>query len=391
MSSFQASIDIANRAIQHCGVGSLQRIQVFGPPGVGDDSQACSETYFVYDKLREAELRSNVWTFAVRKCVLRPLATTSMTVNFPAWASGTTYGLNAVVSYVRNDGQTVLYFSKQSGNVGYTPAADSAYWTRYFGSLVATPWLANTDPNAPQPWSSTTNYALGAEAVGSDGNVYSSTINGNLNNNPVGDGGVHWYLVGVSSNGTGYYAGELVYDTSNVVYLSLINGNTDDPPTSNWVTLTSATLSTIDFIWPIGSGPSTQTQTRNVYMLPNGYLRRAPEDPKMGLSSYLGAPANRQIDDWEFEANCFVSRDIEPITFRFVADIDDVTLMDPMFCEGLAAKIGMEVCEPLTQSDGKLKNIASEYSKFISDARAQNGIEQSTQAEPLDDWLACRI
>jgi hypothetical protein len=58
------------------------------------------------------------------------------------------------------------------------------------------------------------------------------------------------------------------------------------------------------------------------------------------------------------------------IVLRFAADIQDVTLMDPMFCEGLGARIGLEICEPLTQSDSKLSTISQIYKTFMSEARA---------------------
>jgi hypothetical protein len=79
------------------------------------------------------------------------------------------------------------------------------------------------------------------------------------------------------------------------------------------------------------------------------------------------------------------------IVFRFVADVQDVAQMDPMFCEGLGARIGLEICEPLTQSDSKLNVISQIYKTFMSEARAENGIEEGTEELPLDDFISCRI
>ena len=47
-----------------------------------------------------------------------------------------------------------------------------------------------------------------------------------------------------------------------------------------------------------------------------------------------------------------------------------------MFCEGLAARIALEVCEPLTQSTAKLGAIAKVYQEWIDQARTVNAIEQ---------------
>jgi hypothetical protein len=65
--------------------------------------------------------------------------------------------------------------------------------------------------------------------------------------------------------------------------------------------------------------------------------------------------------------------------------------MDPMFCEGLAARIGLEICEEVTQSGEKLKTIASEYKLFMSEAREINGIEVGPVESPEDDYIVCRI
>ena len=145
------------------------------------------------------------------------------------------------------------------------------------------------------------------------------------------------------------------------------------------------------FQYPIGAGPSQQTTTRNIFRLPSGYLREAPQDPKQGIASYLGSPAGLPSSDWTFEGDYIVSRDAPVIVLRFVADIQDVTLMDPMFCEGLGARIGLEVCEPLTQSDSKLSVISQIYKTMMGEARAINGIEIGSVEPPLDDYITCRI
>jgi hypothetical protein len=63
---FQSPVDIANRGMQHIGAVRI------GALGFGELSVQASECGFVYDKVRRAELRRNVWRFATRLCVLRP-------------------------------------------------------------------------------------------------------------------------------------------------------------------------------------------------------------------------------------------------------------------------------------------------------------------------------
>jgi hypothetical protein len=61
-----------------------------------------------------------------------------------------------------------------------------------------------------------------------------------------------------------------------------------------------------------------------------------------------------------------------------------------MFCEGLACRIGMEVCETLTQSDAKLKTIQGEYQKFMGEARLSDSIEAGFDDPPEDEYISVR-
>ncbi len=85
-----------------------------------------------------------------------------------------------------------------------------------------------------------------------------------------------------------------------------------------------------------------------------------------------------------------VTPDVGPIMLRFVADMVDVTRMHAMFCEGLGARLALEVCETLTQSSAKVATIAKEYQTFMSEARLVNAIEIGAEEPPEDDWVTCR-
>lgn len=62
------------------------------------------------------------------------------------------------------------------------------------GSGVSQPCIRTNRLTSAHPaaWSAVHTYAQYENALGSDGNVYSSKNAGNLNHNPVGDGGVNW-------------------------------------------------------------------------------------------------------------------------------------------------------------------------------------------------------
>lgn len=330
MSSYQTSIDIANRALQHSGA---PRIVTFA-----DDTRSASAVSFCYNKLREAELRRNVWVFSIRKAALRPVDTTTKVLAPAAWAIGTTYAAGAVVSFGGS-----MWESQSAANTGNQPDQASVPWELYCGPKTIRLFVLNSS--------------------------------------------------GALSD-VAYYSGELVRgngggDTT-TVYRSLVSNNSDVPPSANWLSLgtVSAVLS---ILYPLGAGPVSNSDTRNVFVLPAAYLREAPQDPKAGNVSWLGAPHGNSPDDWAFENGMIVSQTDTLIVLRFAASVTQVPQMDPMFCEGLAARIGLETCEELTQSTEKLGSIGSQYKLFMNEAREINGIEVGPVESPEDDYILCRI
>lgn len=429
---FQTPVDIANRALQHCGASRIDPLQ-----GFAENSKNASETAFAYPKLRRAELRANAWRFATRKACLRAIDTDTMLLVPTLWSSGTTYFMGSIVAdqsnnnwiskvpnNLGNDPQNSLtwepyfgpltvdqwnggaytagelvytasgngtyrvYLSLQTGN-GDDPGAGSAYdaTATYFKNQVATylgvPYMSlidlskNNQPNlAPALYNPATTYAIGNSVGASDGVIYASLTNGNVNHDPVTDGGVNWQNTGVLNPWTTVFVGGV--------------------GSSKWLQIGGAEfpmgvgLTRLNIIYPLGSGPSNQTSSQNVYRLPSGYLRTAQQNPKIGANTMLGGPSGITYNDWQFEGDYLVTSDVGTINFRFVADVTDVTKMDDMFCEGLAARLGMEVCEPLTQSSTKLSTIAKVYANFISDAKTQNAIEIGTDVPPDDDYISVR-
>lgn len=377
MAEYRTPIDIANRALDHCGVPSIVAFT--------DDSKAADRTNSVYDKLRLAELRRNVWRFAIRKMALRAIDTTTMVLVPTAYDATKTYPQGSIVTI-----SNAIYLAIQAVPVSTTPGApNEAYWAVYFGPLTVNLYdseisyytgelvynvvgttvsiyqCLNTgteeDPTAaPADWDADTTYNIGDTATYSAA-IWQSKIDLNTNNIPAV--GPNWQSVPAGQGAT-----QIGQD---------------------WIQINS-TVRFHRFQYPLGAGPRRQNSSRNIFNLPSGFLREAPQDPKAGAVSYLGAPGNMASDDWEFESTFITSMDSEVIVLRFVADIQDVTLMDPMFCEGLGARIGLEICEPLTQSDSKLSTISSIYKTMMGDARAVNGVETGPIEPPLDDYIACR-
>lgn len=395
--SFQAPIDIMNRALQRVGQARIATLQ--------DDSKACDEVTFCYDKLRVAELRRNVWTFSIRTVALRafqPALPVNPTSGAPAqlgtarlvpanWSATNNYIPGSLIQYT--DGK--VYYSR-TFNINLEPDTNPTAWTQYFGPKTVSPYdtsgstmyypgelvyvlngitptvymsLAQSSdvPGVTPAWIATSYYNKGDTVTAADTLVYQSLVDFNLNFNPTGAGNpTEWAL------------------------LSGITSQPDANSGQNWIKL-DATIAVLKFVYPVGAGPAYDTQTSNVFFKPYGFLREAPQDPKSGGVTFLGGPSGNQYQDWIFNGDYILTRDRNLIMLRFAADIADVTQMDNMFCEGLSCRVAGEVCEPLTQSTSKLQAIAGEYKVFMGDARAVNGIEQGPIEAPEDDFITCRM
>ncbi len=319
VSAFTSPVDIANRALQHVG---SPRIASFL-----DNSKQASESNFVYDKLRRAELRRAIWRFATRRVPLRAITSTSMLLNPLTWLVGTTYAAMAIVQ----DASGALWQSLVAANVGNTPGEPSAFWTAYHGPIAADVW----------------------------------------------------------ATGTTYYIGDIVYKTAgNTIYISTTNSQSANDPASGapWLSLGAATTQTLTQFNLLGFGQRTADTAKTIYRLPYGFLRMASQDLKSAASPMLATSGGIRYTDWELQGNyLFSTTSTSPILFRCVMDFANVPEFDDLFCEGLAARMGMDLCEPLTQSDAKVKTIAEKYSRYISEARKVNAIELgSTEDEEMD-------
>lgn len=424
---FLDSLDIANRCAQILGSP-----QIFS---VTEDSKINREATFAYDKLRRVELRRNIWRFAIRKAVLRPLTLTMRLLTPPTYSSTVPYFPGSIVQ----DANAVMWISQLPENLNNAPGGNNEAWEPYFGPLtvdlydstttysigelvympvgnpggyqvymslssvnavapnVATAWAATvtykfddvvsysgsqwrslialntnvTPVDGPLAFDPTATYTIGQTVTGSDTYIYSSVGNGNIGHDPTTDAGVHWTNTNLPN----------AWSRTPAIAVSA----------TSWLPLGTLTLRNLNLLYPIGSGPSTQGVSRNAYRLPAGWLKEAPQNPKAGATSFLGAPSGLRMTDWEYDSNFIVTSDSQPITYRFVADIQKVRSMDDMFCEGLACRIASAICETVTQSDAKLQTIASQYKLFMGEARTANLIEEGPVELPEDDYITCRL
>ncbi len=436
-STFRLPVDICNRALQHVGSRRITAAEFATPT----TSQAASEVAFCYDKLRQAELRRNTWVFATKRAMLRPIDDDTLFLNPPqwnvlahyqpgnivadstgmlwqaveAWAFETPGSGTAFVPYF-GPLNVSLYDSTEgyfAGEIVYVQGAVAGLASVYVARRLTTSAAADV-PSTVEAWDATATYKAG-DIVSYSSAYYISLLDLNFNYTP----GATTYALWVAA--TTYASGAKVITTDGRIYTSLVNGNVGHAPyvadatywsvavtvpyVQAWIAITSGLssnawryygngvsldLKSRQIIYPLGSGPASNLMSRNVFPLPAGYLREAPQQPKAGSVSYLGGPSTLGYDDWELNGQYLVSEGVYPIPLRFVADITDVSMMDAMFCEGLACRIAMEVCERLTQSTTKLGTIAGIYKTFMTEARTLNAIESGATEPPTDDYIQCR-
>lgn len=410
--SVQNKLQLVNRALQHVGQKGLITLT--------DTSKAATEIGRCYDTLRRAELRRNLWRFSIRRAVMRAIDTDTRLVVPNVWGTDTTYAAGALATY-----NGLIYISAIGSNVGANPET-SDNWQVFFGPRTAAPYDASiayftgemilapdgeqvfmsltNDNNAtpfPDDWDAAVTYSIG-DTVWFDGYEYESFTNSNLNNSPDASPEPWDVTTNYDTPDQVTYLGD-IYEASGPSLgdiptdgapWSLI-GATDweqitDPSTESWLYLI-ASVTTIFIPYSPGTGPASQLATKNLFFLPNGYLRDAPQDPKAGSISILGAPTNLGQTDWLLENDFIVTGDPGPIVFRFGADVQNVQQFDPLFFEGFAARIGFEVCEPLTQSGSKKAICAQTYKLMMTEARVINSIETGPEQPLLDDYIATRL
>lgn len=372
--AYRLPVDIANRALYHLGKPNIASFT-----DMSDEAHAIGQ---LYDNLRLDEMARNLWKFATRRTILRSASIDSVLWTPPTWAAGT-YSVGSVVSYTPGNGPYqgfASYWQTKAAKTGSntTTPDNDADWQHYTGPLAFdlydsdTTYFAGEIALVPAAWGVGTTYA--ANAVVRSSTTWYVSLAGSNTGNAVTDTTwwTPWAAGGRTSGDWGLTAGEtpipLTYPGSYGVYLSLYNGNADNPvsATGTWLSL-AGTVAAVNIVHPADS------RAPNIFRLPNGFLKRAPTDPKGNQVPYLGAASGVPPEDWTPEGDYLVSGDTGPMLLRFVADVTDVAAMDVQFCEGLAARIAVELAPP---DDPKAQRKAERaYSRAMMTARISNAIE----------------
>jgi hypothetical protein len=138
----------------------------------------------------------------------------------------------------------------------------------------------------------------------------------------------------------------------------------------------------------------TDTQTRNIYRLPNGYLRHAPDQVNPNEIMRVMGVVSAAPSDAQFENGYMVTSEVKAVMLRFVVDMTDVTQMDDLFCEGLSARIALDVgpsIVPKEERSAMLARINMRYKAVIADARAVDAVERGASAQPQSQYHSVRF
>lgn len=118
----------------------------------------------------------------------------------------------------------------------------------------------------------------------------------------------------------------------------------------------------------------------NYFSLPANCLRVLPPDPEDNFNSR----------DWQVEGRKIATNEDSPLELRYVKQVTDPNEMDALFRKALSARIALQLCEKLTQSNVKKRDLAAIYEATIREARKANAFENVAKKPPDDEWITVR-
>lgn len=117
------------------------------------------------------------------------------------------------------------------------------------------------------------------------------------------------------------------------------------------------------------------------YTLPSDFIRLAhpyPEDNGNDL-------------DWIIEGRKIYTDDAAPLEVRYIYNVTDPQEMTALFREALSAKLALELCEELTQSNTKKDSLKDDYEKALRAAKRSNAMQRVSGEPPEDTWVTVRV
>src|ERR1017187_1896837 len=135
----------------------------------------------------------------------------------------------------------------------------------------------------------------------------------------------------------------------------------------------------------------------NAFQLPADFIKLTNSYPESFYSadnntlSFGSSTASTGQSDWVIETgNKVLTNSASPLNVRYIADITDTSLWDPIFCEVVSTALALEICEELTQSNTKKSQLMAEYKDLIEEAKHADSIEIAPSNPPPDTFETCR-
>lgn len=126
------------------------------------------------------------------------------------------------------------------------------------------------------------------------------------------------------------------------------------------------------------------------YAVPSDFLRMDmvnDEYPSAVMDDYIGA----EYLDWTLEGNVILTNIQAPLKLRYIANVQDPSIWDSSFREAVAARVAMEICEELTQSNEKKQFSQADYRRAITQAIRTGAIEKPPVTPPDNTWILSRL
>tara|TARA_R110000751_G_scaffold47018_1_gene105422 strand:- start:2005 stop:2499 length:495 start_codon:yes stop_codon:yes gene_type:complete len=127
-------------------------------------------------------------------------------------------------------------------------------------------------------------------------------------------------------------------------------------------------------------------------------LAKLSDAPSFGYAAQYQLPADclRVVEvydipwPWVVEGRRLLTDGGSPLDIRYVRREEDVNQWDALLVNAVAARLAMELCEELTQSNTKRQIATQEYEGFLSRARGADGQESSPMPFEEDSWINAR-
>lgn len=116
------------------------------------------------------------------------------------------------------------------------------------------------------------------------------------------------------------------------------------------------------------------------FTVPSDWLKTLPPDDD----------DNHWDHDWVMEGRKILTNDTDPLNLKYLSDVTDANQMDALFREFYAHELALAMCEGLTNSSSKKRELRRDRDNIVSEARRTNSIEKPAQKPPRDPWLTGR-